>query len=265
MATDTAGGPTPNNVPDQLTVSLTVAKGGVAYGPISETWTIAPGRLAGTVYYNSYGTQLVQNSTDKANNGTQYGAAVLAIQGGATAPVVIAGTNTPVYSGTGCRVCHVVAGNGNLLIAQHGDVYQITSTYDLKNANAETVLTGYDSTFGWAGLYTDGSMALTNTAQLAAGEPGTSQLFAFPPTSTTPLAVTGLPANLQAGAPAFSPDGTHVSFELLGGTLGSLNGSFTGQSQLASLDFDQATMTFSNPRLLATLPGGGPEHGGRGG
>ena len=42
-------------------MSLTVAKGGVAYGPISETWTVAPARLAGTIYYNSYGTQLVQN------------------------------------------------------------------------------------------------------------------------------------------------------------------------------------------------------------
>ena len=45
MATNTAGGPTLNNVPDQLTVSLTVAKGGMAYGPITETWTVAQGSL----------------------------------------------------------------------------------------------------------------------------------------------------------------------------------------------------------------------------
>ena len=56
MATNTAAGHL-----DQLTMSLTVAKNGVAYGPISETWTIAAARLDGTIYYQSYGTQIVQN------------------------------------------------------------------------------------------------------------------------------------------------------------------------------------------------------------
>jgi hypothetical protein len=261
MATNTAGGPTPNNVPDQLTVSLVVAKGGMAYGPISETWTVAPGTLAGTVYYNSYGTQLVKNSSDKSSTGLQYGAAVLGIKSGDTGPTVVAGTPSPLPTGAGCRVCHVVSGDGSRLTAQHGDVYQTTSSYDLKNANAETVLTGYNSTFGWGGLYTDGSSALTNTAQLAAGQPAASQLFAFPPTSKTPLAVTGIPADLLAGAPAFSPDGKHVTFELLGGTLGTLTGSAM-PSQLVSLDFDQVTMAFSNPKLLATMPGGGSINGG---
>src|SRR5262249_37515842 len=45
MATSSAGGPTPTGTADKLTVSLTVARGGQAYGPISETWTVAPGRL----------------------------------------------------------------------------------------------------------------------------------------------------------------------------------------------------------------------------
>jgi hypothetical protein len=69
IATNTAGGPTPGGMPDQLGVSLVVAKGGQAYGPISDTWTIAPGRLEGAIYYNSYGTTLVQNS---ATDGLDY-------------------------------------------------------------------------------------------------------------------------------------------------------------------------------------------------
>jgi hypothetical protein len=36
---------------DPLTVQLTVAKGGIAYGPISETWTIAPQPLGSILYY----------------------------------------------------------------------------------------------------------------------------------------------------------------------------------------------------------------------
>jgi hypothetical protein len=268
MATNTAGGPTPNNMPDQLVLSLTVAKGGVAYGPLTETWTVAPGRLAGTVYYSSYGTHLVANSLEQSyNGGPQYGAAILGIKSGDTGPTVVAGTNSPLGSGTGCRVCHVVSADGSRLVAQRGDaLYAPTTTYDLKNANAETVLTGYDNRFGWAGLYVDGSLAFTNAAQLAANPGGypPSGLYTFPPTSNTPLPTTGLAANVMGGAPAFSPDGKHLAFELLGGTIGGFVGG-AAPSQLIALDFDQATMTFSNPRKLAVMPGGGGLGVGQGG
>ena len=99
MATNTAAGKT-----DQLTVKLTVAKGGVAYGPISETWTIAPARLDGTIYYNSYGTQLVQNYSGAVGGNGQFGGAVLSIKVGDTGPKIAAGTAS--MSPTGCRVCH---------------------------------------------------------------------------------------------------------------------------------------------------------------
>jgi hypothetical protein len=255
MATNTAGGPTPNGKPDQLTMTLTVAKGGVAYGPISETWSVAAAHLEGTVYYNSYGTQLVQNSLDLDFNGKQYGAAVLGIDEGSTGPTVVAGPASGL-SGTGCRVCHVVASGGSLLIAQHGDDYYETSTIDLKNANAETVLTNYDSTFGWSGLSADGTLALTNAADLAAGNPPSSQLYAFPPAASgaTPLSAIGIPSNLQAGAPTFSPDTKHVAFEFLGGTIGTTTGN-PNASTLVSLDFDRTTNSFSNLTVLATMPG----------
>jgi hypothetical protein len=253
MATNSAGGVTANGQPDQLTVRLTVAKGGMAYGPITETWNVAPGRLAGTVYYNSYGTHLVQNSFEKSfNNGPQFGAAVLSIAGGATAPSVVAGTASPLGSNTGCRVCHMVASDGSRLVVQHGESYPRTSTYDLKNGNAETSLNAYDSLFGWAGLSPDGKLALTNAADLAASAPA-SQLYTFPPVSNVPLAVTGIPANLQAGTPAFSPDGKHVAFDFLGGAINGMSGNGT---QLVALDFDPMQMAFTNLLVLATMPAG---------
>ncbi len=248
MATNSASGPS-----DPLVVKLTVAKGGMAYGPIVETWKVAPAHLAGTVYYNSYGTLLVANSFERQyNNGPQFGAAVLAIQGGSTAPSVVAGTASPLGSGAGCRVCHVVSADGSRLIAQHGDIYSRTSAYDLKNMNAESVLNGYDNLFGWAGLSPDGKLALTNAADLAASAPA-SQLYTFPPVSATPLPVTGIPADLRAGAPAFSPDGRHVAFDFLGGTIDMTTGNGT---QLVALDFDAATSAFSNLKVLATMPSG---------
>jgi hypothetical protein len=262
MATNTAGGPTPSGTLDNLTVSLTVAKsvaqdGGSAtemgFGPIAETWTVAPGRLPGVIYYNSYGTQLVQNSIEHSyNGGPQFGAAVLSIAQGATAPTVVAGTPSAVGSGSGCRVCHVVSSGGSLLIAQHGDNYAKTSAYDLKNGNAETPLTGYDNLFGWAGLSTNGSLAFANAADLAASAPA-SQLYSFPPTSTTPLTVTGIPANLQAGTPTFSPDGKHVAFDFMSGTIGTTSGSGT---QLVAMDFNSTQNAFSNLTVLATMTGG---------
>src|SRR5580692_9412351 len=42
-------------------VMLVFSEGGRAVGPFSETWTIAPTVLHGTIYYNSYGTSYVDN------------------------------------------------------------------------------------------------------------------------------------------------------------------------------------------------------------
>lgn len=251
MATDTAGGPNLDNTPDRLVVSLVVAKGGVGYGPITETWTVAPARLTGTVYYNSYGTQYITNSNDNDFNGKQYGAAVLGIREGATAPTVIAGAASGL-DGSGCRVCHTVAQDGSRLIVQQGNVYARTSNYDLGKSNKETSLTGYDNLFGWAGLSRDGALAFTNAADLAAGAPA-SRLYAFPPTSTTPLAATGIPADLRAGTPTFSPDTKHVAFDFLGGTIDGKAGNGT---QLVAMDFDPTKLAFTNLRVLATMTGG---------
>ena len=247
LASNSAGGAN-----DKLVVSITLAKGGVGYGPISQTWTIAAARPAGIIYYNSYGTQLRQNSGEASfNGGPEFGAAVLSIKAGDTKPSVVAGTTTP-GSNSGCRVCHVVAASGNKLIVQQGNNYARTSAYDLKNNNAETVLTGYDGTYGWASLNSDASLAFTNKADLAANAPQ-SRLYNFPPTSTTAITVNGIPTDLQAGSPSFSPDNQHMAFEFMGGTIGTATGNGT---QLVSLDYASATKTFSNLRVLATMTGG---------
>ena len=144
MATNTAGGTTPGGVQDQLGVTLVVAKGGQAYGPISETWTIAPGRLEGTIYYNSYGTTLVTNSSTDGLDyyGKQYGAGTLSIQPGATSPTRVAGVNSinPTGNGTGCRVCHTVSADGKGLVTQASQMsvnYSETVYINLANDTTE--------------------------------------------------------------------------------------------------------------------------------
>ena len=80
-----------SNAGEDVTVSLTFAKGGVAYGPITRTWKIASAPLKGIVYYNSYGTRLAKNYTGAIGGDGQFGAATLAIKGGSTDPALVAG------------------------------------------------------------------------------------------------------------------------------------------------------------------------------
>ena len=231
-----------NGVQDPLTVSLTVARGGVAYGPITQTWTIAPARLSGTIYYNSYGTHLVQNGTGGTggmgmgmgmggmgpmppvvNNGT-FGAAVLSIKAGSTAPKVAAGSNSE------CRTCHSVAAFGSRLVAMpYGDY----SAYDLTPTSAvEHMMPNMGAWF--PAIYPDGSKMLTADGQL------------LPlPGGGAPLSTSGLPSNPQT--PMFSPDGKLVAFNP------------GGSASLVVMSFANATGAFSNATTLID-DGADPNH-----
>ena len=155
-ATNSAGGST-----NTLTVSLTVAKGGVAYGPITETWTIAPARLSGTIYYNSYGTQLAQNSTAAPWAATGCSAARCSPSTSATPrPSSSAGASGDVVaiaaSATRSRRC------GARLSSQHGDNGDVTELglrprHDGQHRARDRP---HDATF--PGMYPDGSIALTD-------------------------------------------------------------------------------------------------------
>jgi len=227
MATETAAGKL-----DQLTVSLTVAKGGVAYGPISETWTIAPIRLDGTIYYQSYGTQLVQNYSGAVGGNKLFGGAVLSIKVGDVAPKVAAGT--AAMSPTGCRVCHSVAAGGSRVVAVDGNNESLSSAYDLSTSPPTETIMG--NLANYPAMYPDGSMALTSSGSvlpLPSGSP-----------SAASVGLTSVATNL--GQPAFSPDGKKVAFNPLAGPAAT-----KVNKGLYVMDFDKATSTFSNPVLVA--------------
>ena len=261
-ATNTAGGT------EKLSLSLTVASGGVAYGPLTQTWQVAPARLSGTDYYNAYMTNLVTNSNFSTMFGgqTQYwGAAVLGIRVGDTNPYVVAGTNdqTGQVHGTGCRACHTVASNGSVLIAQDAfsanaqEDYATSSSYNLLNNNQETMLPTFPNIFGWAALSPDGTLAVTNTATMSMA-PGdvSSHVYAFPPAAgAVPLAGTGLDGVLAA-TPAFSGDGKHIAFTLQSSSTtfpgGLTGGNGVPNTQVVVMDFDGHV--FTNGRVVYTLP-----------
>ena len=215
-------------------------------GPYTLTWHIAPGTLKGTVYYNSYGTSLVTNSGQNDYDNLPFGAATLAIKPGATAPIVVAGSNSTDDSG--CRVCHTVSANGQELITQHGNDYAVSSLYDLQTYT-ESAVAGTVNV--WPALAPDGSWFMTTSgASVASAGDTTSRAYSGSGVLQSPQP-TITPAGLQATLPVFSPDGKHMSFNFWG------PGSAGGDSKsLATIDYDATTQTFSNKTVQYT-PGTG--------
>jgi hypothetical protein len=255
-----------SNGKEPVSVSVVFGQGGTAYGPYTQTWTIAQGALQGTIYYNSYGTSLVQNSDTVDYYGNQYGAGTLAIAPGAAGPTRVAGIPSVNGSGngTGCRVCHTASADGTTLVTQASN--SAATSY----ATTEFVSLTKDTTGGagtptgttnlaFPALYRDGSLLFSNaavmngpaSADLIPGD-GTSKLYSLPAGTLVP-GVTGLPAGFAAGLPSFSPDGKHVSFNFWGGSFP--GGPAADQISLGVIDFDAATLTFSNPRVVYTPPG----------
>lgn len=234
-ATNTAGGATLDGSLDKLVVKLTVSKGGKGYGPIAETWQVAPGRLSGTIYYNSYGTKLAQNYGGAVGGNGMFGGAVLGIKVGDTAPKLVAGSD----GGTAqCRVCHSVAAKGASLVVQHGDAYGASSSYDLTPGGSVEHALASGATF--PAMYPDGTAMLSPTGQI----------YKLPDT-TNPPAVSGLTAVASnLGTPAFSPDGKRVVFNRMAGP-----GAPAPGQELLVMDFDPATFTFSNPVTVHTDQG----------
>ena len=255
-----------SNGGEPVKVSLVFGQGASAYGPYTETWTIAQATLQGTIYYNSYGTALVKNSNTPDSYGNQYGAGTLVITPGAAAPMLVAGVNSVAAggNGTGCRVCHTVAANGQSLVTQASNVsasdYSGTVAIDLANdptGGAGAPLSTANLTF--PALYKDGTLLFSGTGGMrypGSSAGGSSLLYALP--GGTPVAGTsGLPPDLQAALPSFSPDGAHVSFNFWAGSFAPDGGATLSGDQvsLAMLDFD-GTSAFSNPRVLYTPPAG---------
>jgi hypothetical protein len=230
MATDTAGGPTPSASPDTLTVALTVVRGGQAYGPVHETWTIAPGRLSGTIYYNSYGTQLAKNFGGAVGGDHQFGGGVLSIRAGDTAPKLAAGGNGGADK---CQTCHSVAANGSRLVVQHGENYSTSSSYDLSpTGSTEHVMTAG----AWfPGVSPDGSVALAPDGRL----------FVLP-TATAAAVLPGLSTVATAiGTPAFSPDSKLIAFNAMAGATANPT------QKLLVMAYDAAARTASSPVVVS--------------
>jgi hypothetical protein len=214
---------TGGNTGDDLVLELKIHENGVAYGPIKQTWKVAPGILKGTVYYNSYDSKVV------TNNG-----AVLAIKPRSPKP-------TQAIPGAGaCHACHVVSADGSTLFAQDApDPYAVSASYDLKSANPYISRTTYAGAsnvrkFAWSAPYPDGSFALTSSRYMR--EPFLDDSKLYSRANGNEVFSSGF-TNLVTSAvtPSFSPDGKKVAFNFWEGAGANGIGAGAGHS-LAVLD-----------------------------
>ena len=231
----------------KLELEILVAEGGKVYGPLKQSWTIARGALRGTVYYQSYGTNLVKNY-DGAFGGGRFGGATLAIKGGSADPVLVAGANG---SSSACRVCHSVAANGSRMVVQHGNDYQVSSSYDLLAGYKETAYPASTrGKLGWVGLSPDGSLGLGNAVPIPGGANAGAVTALYDMNTGAAINAPGLSSFVtKAGFPMFSAKGTMVAFNFHAGPGDATIGPGDG-SQLVVMDFDATSKTFSNPRGL---------------
>ncbi len=202
---------------DPVAIEVTKLAGGVVTGPIKETWNIAQGSLKGTVYYNSYTSQLAG------------GGAILKMKVGQPVQVLVGG----------CNVCHSVSANGNVLASMHSN-YVSGATYDLTN-NATPMAQASSTAFSFAALYPDGSKLLScgtlpgGWPPNVAGLSGNADSALYDTKTGGVIPSPGL-GSLKALMPAFSPDGTKLAFN---------HYAIDNGHTLGVMDFATATNTFS--------------------
>ncbi|MDB4945368.1 MAG: hypothetical protein JWP97_4902 [Labilithrix sp.] len=227
---------TQGNSGDPLLVEVKVLDpNGTVYGPIKESFSIAPGVLKGTVYYNSY------DSLITTGGGAPTGG-VIAIRPSSPDPSLA----VPSQAGK-CHVCHTLSADGSTLWAQdsEGGDYATGSSYDLTKATpTRTVypatgpggVAGNNRKFVWSAPYPDGSFALASSRYAReAYTQGDSKLFARG--TGAEVASTGLGGVVaSAVTPTFAPDGRKVAFNFWEGTGAGTVTAGAGRS-LAVLDF----------------------------
>jgi hypothetical protein len=210
--TDSTSGP--------VTLSIQRHDGAKAYLPVTQTWTIAPANLAGTIYYW------------EVNTGN-----VLRIKPGDTAPENF--LQKP--SGVTCVACHSVSKDGSTLVASFHGGYSPWGTFDL--ATGTNLLATNDSS-GFQAISANGQLVLWRHWNDGAFN-GTGYLSLSKSNDPTELAQLN-PGGGQPSHPAWSGDNTKVAFSVRSDG----NGLDFNTSTLWITDVDPQGFTFSATKKL---------------
>jgi hypothetical protein len=206
----------PNSTTPGLTISLVTASAGMAYGPSQSRVIVAPGKLTGIIYYESYSSDALPDG------GTDFG--LWSVKPGLVTP--------PSHLQPGCVLCHSVSADGNTLTASTDDqngpttgansgVFRIEADGGYTHlATSPTALPYTENSargLGWATVSPDGKLVMRSVNQYWGGDtllawavPAAPQMMGgvLQPLSTT-VTVNG---NLDMFVPEYSPDGKHLVY-----------------------------------------------------
>lgn len=214
---------------DVLRLQVTLASDDQAYGPMEQAWNIAPTRPSGMVYYQAYGTNMVTNLP-----GGEIGAAIMGIGLGDTAPTIIAGEDAETTQDEGCRGCHTLSTNGELLLAyaSHGGTMP-RARFLHDSSDQEEVL--FPELSRESALTSDGTHVLTRMGEMMAIERDEDSV------NLEEVSVQGLENYLRFSAMKFSPDDQRVAL------IGLENEEGGVIPRAITMAYDGATHTFSDP------------------
>jgi hypothetical protein len=241
-----------------LNVTLNVSSGGVV-SSCAMNWRIAAGNMVGAVYYNTYQAPAPGVPGQGAVMRQSLGAAA-EIYKQHTGGVNIIPTTGPCYS------CHSVSFNGRTMVASYHDystqVFRVEK-FDI-GQDVQPMPTGTLDNANFGALTPDGSKVLAmGNPQCTAGSDtfprkpnnfplveGAAVARLLDTATGKDLAAPGLTKDIYMWMPQFSPDGKKVVFnhakpDGAGGT---------DRRELAMMDFDNATNTFSNLKVIVQAP-----------
>jgi hypothetical protein len=240
----------------QLLVTLNVLVGGTV-GSCQLHWRIAPGNMIGAIYYNTY---------QAPDPGIPGQGAVMRLSLGSTAEIYKqyqGGTNVIPMTGP-CISCHSVSFNGTTLVASYHD-YSLqefrVEKYDV-GMGTQPMASGNLTNANFGALTPDGKriLAMGNPQCTAGADTFPRRPNNFPlvegaavarmldTTTGMDMNAAGLNKDFYMWMSEFSPNGDKVVFN----HAKSDGMSGTDRSQLAVMDYDYATNTFANLKVIVS-------------
>jgi hypothetical protein len=203
---------------DDYLLELSQLSQGTVTGPVQSHVQIAQAAIKGSIYYNTYRSNLPLPDGAAAMGGIGLGIPTGPGGAGNLNGIVVripAGGHAEVFGQTDCNGCHSVSADGSLLLAQ--SVGNGAYAYELTSNGPTPMPMMAGASGSWVALYPDGSAALAMStavdvarAGIFGGLGGNANASLFDTKTGQPLMSTGIPGG--ALMPFFSPDGTFLVF-----------------------------------------------------
>jgi len=234
---------------DDYVIELTTLSQGTVTGPAVAHIQIAQAAIKGSIYYNTYRSNLVMSGGMADPAGGFPGLGFPGAGGGSNGIIVRippGGSAEPFGQTSDCSGCHSVSADGSRLMAQSFTTGALSYQLDASGTTAMPNAAGMAG--AWVALYPNGSAALSMSSVIDVARAGIGRVA----DATLIDAQTGetiMSQGIPPGAlmPFFSPDGTYLVFN---------DYAIEDAHGIALMRYDSASHTASEYTPLYTEPAG---------